>query len=293
MIFSNIPDDINIELLLSYFPEGTCKVSFNGLHSRNVYNDLIGLEGESNEAMQLTVGRSSLYHALPELMFHPIDRFDNLPYGNEKEMFEAEYEVQEQEKENARRFFNPIDLMLLHMRLLVRDRLNVYAETDKIMIDILGDEITEVQKGNRFIKHAINFLPFCKTIRGNKTNLTLMLRKIFMEEGLHIQVFRENCSFTDSKPRYADHLDAEIDNVFIGNTYDESTTTYEIQYWSEDDCNEHFLHFIDEVEAFRLFMQDYFLAIGEILRFNISCDVPPISLTDDINYNYMNYNMNI
>ena len=293
MIFSNIPDDINIELLLSYFPEGTCKVTFGGLHSRNAYNDLMELEGESTETMLLTVGRASLYHSLPELMVHPIDRFDNLPYGNEKEAFAAEYEAQEKEKENARKFFNPIDLMLLRMRLLVRERMNVYAETDKIMIDVLGDEITKDQRRNRFVKHALDFLPFCKTIRGNKTCLTLMLRKIFMEEGLSIHLLEEKCVFSDSNPRYAEHLDAEIDSLYIGNTFNEMTTTYEIQFWPEDECNERFLQFLDEVEVFRMFMQDYFMAIDEILRFNISRDTPPIRLSDDSNYNYMNYNMNI
>ena len=44
MLPKNIPDDINIELLLSLFPEGQCKVSFIGTHKRNTYNDFMGLE---------------------------------------------------------------------------------------------------------------------------------------------------------------------------------------------------------------------------------------------------------
>ena len=293
MMPSNIPYDINIELLLAYFAEGSCKVSFSGLHKRNAYNDLIRLEESSGGKMQLTVGRASLYNSLPELMFHPIDRFDNLPYGEEKEVFDAEYEAQEREKENAHRFFAPIDLMLLRLRLMVRERLNVYAETDKVMIDILGDEITDTQRNNRFIKKTMPFLPFCKTIRGNKINLTLMLRKIFMEEGLSINLLEQSVSYTDDNPRYLSHLDGNIEDIFVGNTFDERTTTYLIHFWPDDEDGELFLHFVDEVEVFSLFVQDYFMAIDETIRFDISCDNAPVCLSDKTNFNYMNYNMNI
>ena len=74
-----LPSDINVETLLSYFPQGRCKVALKGLHKRNTYNDIIETEEMLNGTMHITVGRNSIYNALPEYMFHPIDRFDNLP----------------------------------------------------------------------------------------------------------------------------------------------------------------------------------------------------------------------
>lgn len=293
MLPKNIPDDINIELLLLLFPEGQCKVSFTGTHKRNTYNDFMGLEELSNDTMLLNVGRSSLYNTLPELLFHPIDRFDNLALSGDKEKFEAEYDAQELEKEQAHKFFAPFDLMLLRLRMMVRERLNVYADTDKIMIDILGDELTEAQKKNRFVKKALPFLPFCKSIRGNKTYLTLMLRKILMEEGLNIYVCDQKHTFTDAHPKYNIQLGSDTDSLYLGNTYDDPAMTYNIHYWSEADCNEFFLQFVDELETFRKFIQDYYLAVDEILKFDISCDNEPLHLSDETKHNYMNYNMNI
>lgn len=287
---TNIPDDINIELLLSYFTEGSCKVTFGGLHKRNTYNDLIALEEAPNDTLQLTVGRTSLYDTLPEIMFHPVDRFDNLTYGEE---FEQEYERQKHEEENAHVLFDPIDLYLLRLRLMVRKRINEYAETNNVMIDILGDKLAETQRENRFVRKAIRFLPFCKNIRGNKTHLTLLLRKIFMEEGIGISPIEEPVSYSDPEPRYNTCLDSDIDGLFIGNSFDEQTMTYEICFWPESECNDHFLHFIDEVETFRSFLQDYFIAIGETIRFNIVQDAAPVCLSDETRFNYMNYNMNI
>ena len=320
MIPTRIPDDINIELLLSYFPEGQCKVTFCGLHKRNVYNDLIELKDEPNEKVDplealdeeeiktdsqaeaenelekpwyLNVGRTSLYDSLPEMMFHPIDRFGQTTNEDDAKSFDEEYKAQEKEKENARQLFAPVDLMLLNLRMMVRERLRVYAETDKVMIDILGDQITEEQKSNKFVAQAISFLPYCKSIRGNKTYLTLMLRKIFMEEGLSVRLKKEIQSFTDEDPRYKERLDNDLDGLYLGNTFDEPITVFEIRFWPEEQCDEHFLQFVKEVEIFRSFLQDYFMSVEEILRFDITCDSDPVCLSDDNNFYYMNYNMNI
>ena len=293
MLPKNIPEDINIELLLSLFPEGQCKVAFTGTHKRNAYNDFMGLEELSDNTLLLSVGRSSLYNSLPELLFHPIDRFDNLSPMDDKEKFDEEYDAQEREKEQAHKFFAPFDLMLLRLRMMVRERLDVYAETDKIMIDILGDELTEAQKQNRFVKKSLPFLPFCKSVRGNKTYLTLMLRKVLMEEGLTVSVGDQKHRFTDAYPRYNVQLGSESDRLYLGNTYDNQVMTYTIHYWSEVDCNESFLQFVEELETFRKFIQDYYIAVDGILRFDISHDEGPLRLSDEMKYNYMNYNMNI
>ena len=114
-MLKNIPEDINVELLLSYFPEGSCKVAFKGLHKRNSYKDIIETEEKSNGTFVFGIGRNSLYNSLPEFIFHPIDRFDNLPKAEEKERFAEEYQEQEQEIENAYKFFAPIDLFLLRL----------------------------------------------------------------------------------------------------------------------------------------------------------------------------------
>ena len=293
MLPRNIPDDINIEVLLSLFPEGQCKVAFTGTHKRNAYNDFMGLEELSNDTMQLHVGRASLYNALPESLFHPIDRFDNLSSKDDKEKFETEYDAQEREKEQAQKFFAPFDLLLLRLRMMVRERLEVYAETDKIMIDLLGYGITEAQKQNRFVQKTLPFLPFCKSIRGNKTYLTLMLRKVLMEEGLTINVCNEEHTFTDASPRYNILLGPEADSLYLGDTYVGQAITYHIHFWSEAECNASFMQFVEEVETFRKFIQDYYLAVDGILRFDISRDEEPLRLSDEMKYNYLNYNTNI
>lgn len=293
MFPKNIPEDINVELLLSYFPEGNCKVEFRGLHKRNTYNDIIDIEERKDGTLLLGIGRNSLYNSLPEFMFHSVDRFDNIPKLEEKERFAEEYHKQEQEKENAYKFFAPIDLLLLKLRVEVRKRLNKSVNSNKVLIDIISDRLTAEQKSNRFINRTLNFLPSSKNIRGDKTLLTLMLRKIFMEEGLKLEKHRENITYVDEDPRYADGLDSTLEESYVGNKFDESTTIYDVHYWPEDECNEDFLKFVEDIEVFRKFVQDYFFALEDTLHFHLIKDEAPLRLSDNIVFNYLNYNTNL
>lgn len=289
----HLPEDINAELLLSYYPQGTCKISFSGLHRRNAYNDIVDTEQLSDGTLHLTLSRNSLYNALPEYMFHPIDRFDNIPKSEEKERFEQEVEKQAEEIENAYRFFSPLDLLLFKLKVQVRERIEEYAKENVVMQRIIGDSITPTQRKNRFIKQLLPFLPQCKQIRGNKTLLTILLRKVFLEEGLNIQIRHEIQRKKDTEERYDDKLDMELDNGYVGNEYTDTVTTYSIHYWSEDECDGSFHLFVAQVEELRQFIQDFFLSVEEELHFDITRDDAPLLLSDEDTYHYLNYNTNI
>lgn len=293
MIPANIPDDINVELLFSHFPMGACKASFKGLHKRNAYSDIIDIEENADSTLHISIGRNSLYNALPECMFHSIDRFNELPKLEEKERFAQEYESQEQEKKNAYQFFEPIDLFLFWLRISAREQLIQYSEHNKVLIDILADQLSPEQRDNRFIKQILPLLPSCKYIRGNKTLLTLMLRKVFIEENIKIESHKLQTEFCDKRPRYDYALGANLDSLYVGNVFDENVTVYDIHYWSEEDCDGHFLEFVADVEQLRGFLQDFFMSVDEIISFNIWNDDEPLRLGDEIFYNYLNYNTNI
>lgn len=290
---SKLPSDINVELLLPYYPTGKFKVALKGLHKRNTYNDIINTEIIDDDIMHVDVGRNSIYNSLPEYVFHPIDRFDNIPAYQEKERYQEEIDKQEEEMRKAYLFFAPIDVLLLHLRSEVREKINPLGSEDLVMQQIIGDNITEEQRQNRFIKQVIPFLPSCKYIRGNRTLITFMLRKIFMEEGLSLKPRKSTRQFTDEDPRYENRLDMTLGECYVGNTFSESVGYYDIYYWSDEECTDLFLKFIDEVEMLRLFIKDFFLSVEEDIVFDIHHDEPPLRLADEVFYNYLNYNTNI
>lgn len=288
----NVPQDINAEVFLGFFPQGTFRVKFCGLHKRNAYNDILEIEKEQ-EKFLLHLGRNSLYNSLPEFLFHSIDRFDNIPEKEKKQRFSEEYAKQEKEKEQAYKFFSPIDTLLFQLRLEVRERLNKYVESNTVIQDILLDKLTAEQRENRFIKRTTPYISSCKTIRGNRTLITLLLRKVLAEEGLKINVKSKQTEFTDEEPRYGNSEGCEIGDVYVGNTYSESVITYSISYRSDEDCNEDFLPLVNDLEVFRQFVQDYFISVDSILVFDVSKDTSPLRISDTTLYNYLNYNTNI
>lgn len=288
----NVPQDINAEVLLGFFPQNTFRVKFCGLHKRNAYNDILEIEKEQ-EKFLLHLGRNSLYNSLPEFLFHSIDRFDNIPEREKKQRFSEEYAKQEKEKEQAYKFFSPIDTLLFQLRLEVRERLNKYVESNTVIQDIVLDKLTAEQRKNRFIKRTTPYISSCKTIRGNRTLITLLLRKVLAEEGLKINVKSKQTEFTNEEPRYGNSEGCEIGDVYVGNTYSESVITYSISYWSDEDCDEDFLPFVNDLEVFRQFVQDYFISVDSILVFDVSKDTSPLRISDTTLYNYLNYNTNI
>ena len=289
-----LPADLNAELLLNYFPQGKFRISLQGLHKRNSYGDIIEVEDMvDKDAIHATLGRMSIYNSLPEYMFHPVDRFDNLPVNNESEAFHNEVDKQEQEIADAFRFFSPIDVLLFHLRSNVRGQIEQYTCGDVVMQQILGDRLTEKQRANRFIRQFVPFLPQCKYIRGNRSLLTFLLRKVLLEEGLRVEIKQEMSNFTDKHPRYDNQVNAVLGDSYVDNSYFENVTVYSISYWSDEECSEKFLSFIDEMEELRLFIRDYFLFVEDELVFHITQDYPPLRLNDEKIYNYLNYNTNI
>ncbi|MDN0022669.1 hypothetical protein [Leyella lascolaii] len=292
VVSENIPQDINAEVFLGFFPQDTFCVKFCGLHKRNVYNDILEIEKKQDKFL-LHLGRNSLYNSLPEYLFHSIDRFDNIPEREKKQKFSEEYAKQEREKEQAYKFFSPIDILLFQLRLEVRERMNKYVESNIVIQDILLDKLTTEQRENRFIKRTIPYISSCKTIRGNRTLITLLLRKVLADEGIKINVKSKRTEFTDEKPRYGNSEGCEIGDVYIGNTYSESVLTYSISYWSDEDCNDEFLLFVNDLVIFRQFVQDYFISVDSVLVFDVSKDLSPLKISDTTQYNYLNYNTNI
>jgi hypothetical protein len=289
-----LPDDINIEDILSYLPKESYRVSVNGLHKRNSYKDIINYEETPDGKTDFHVGRNGLYNSLPEYMFHPINRFDNIPERERKERFAEEYAKQELEKENAHKFFSPIDVLLLDLKTKVKEKINQLSSDNIFIQNIIGDTLTEKEKSNRFIQRTIPFLPNCKRIRGNKTLITFMLRKVLFEEGLSLNKENIVSEIHDKEPQYNSKIeDFQLNSMYLGNEFSENIMTFTINYWSDEECSEHFNLFLEELETYRLFIKDYFFSIEDELCFHINSDYPTLRLADDIIYNYLNYNTNL
>lgn len=293
MELKHLPDDINIEEILLYLPKESYKIAIKGAHKRNAYKDILDIDDDYNGNLVFNVCRNSIYNSLPEFFFHTVNRFDNIPENERKERFDEECEKQEKEKQYAHEFFSPIDLLLLKTRLDVREKISRYSKENKIIQDIIGDNLTEEEKKNPFVKNTIQYLPYCKNIRGNKTLLTLILRKIFKEENIILEKTNKNFEITDINPQYGESIGESINNMYVGNKFSEQITTFMLKFWPSENCGDKFMNLVNDIKIFQKFVQEYFISIEDNLQFIIVNQEEPLRLYDNNIYNYLNYNTNI
>ena len=295
MPYRNIPEDLNVELLLTYFSQKNLKITMKGQHKRNAYKDILQLKERHDGTLEIEVARDSLYNALPEYMFHPIDRFSNLPPLERTEKFEEEFDRQEKEKEHAYKFFAPVDIQLLLLKSKIRERLHpLTGENTVLQKLIVGEAAFEHLSQGRFTRRVLPFLPYCRIIRGEKTYITLLLRKVFVEESLQMECKGITSQYWDEEPRYEYQLGMTLDEGYIGNEFDENVITYIIHYWSAEDCDKDFEEvFLRDIEQLRNLIEKFFISIEETFRFDISHDESPLTLSDDENFYYLDYNTNI
>ena len=293
-MITGIPADLRAEALLNYLSKGNRSALLCGNHKRNAYEDIIGIE-EENQHLRISISKNGIYDILPECLFHPIDRFENLPANEYKERFKEECDLEQIEESNARTFFAPFDNFLIELQSLILQLKDSYSDNraiSSIIADRLPDEIIK----NRFIARTIEYLPHCSRIRGNRTLLTFMLRKVLSDEGLKLKPQPADQRIEDASPQYNYRLDMPengSEDLFLGNVFDENIMRYSIQYWSEDDCDANFPIFVEELKTYRQFINDYFVGLESQVEFELYTTTLPVSLSDDLYFNFLDYNTNI
>lgn len=290
----NIPSDIRAEIVSNYLHGLKKELKFLGSHKRNAYEDILSISRE-DDSIAIELSKQGLYDILPEALFHPIDRFDNIPANEFKERFAEEVEQQRIEELNARSFFSLYDKFIFELSSLVSQFKNSELQGNNILSDIILDSLADRYKSNRFVSRTKEFTPRCHSIRGNESLITLMLRKVMSDEGLKLIKTLKPFDLRDISPRYNCCIDNEGENedLYLGNCYRENILQYDIQYWNDDYCDESFLKFIDEIKVFEDFINDYFMGIETSILFNISAQTLPVRLSDELCYNYLNYNTNL
>lgn len=291
----SVPLDIKAETLISYLPIGKRTISLKGSHKRNAYEDIADIKVDERGIYNVGISRNSIYDILPECLFHPIDRFDNIPTNEYKERFKEECEQQQSEEDNARRYFQPFDNILMELNSIISESKNNEAYT-QVFENIVCDNLPEIYRNNRFVRKAKEYVPMCRNIRGNKSLLSLMIRHILFDE--HIKIFDNHLSnrIKDTMPKYNFRLDDEVSadgDFYLGNEFDEDMTVYKIHYWNDDECGQEFLSFVRDMEVFEDFLNDYFIGIECGLKFEISSISSSVRLSDDASYTFLDYNTNI
>jgi len=307
MSFISRCPELSLEELYSYIvassrdvPDSSCRILFSGDHRRNVCQDINGLEktersaGDGSVSLQYQIesGRRSLYDALPEYIFHNVDMFTGIPDRDWAARFHDECDRIENKTRDARKFLAPLDAVLFNIGLETKERIRKYVSSDIILQDIISGDLREDYKDNEFISKLIPFLPYSKFIRGNKVLISILLRKLFREEGLKMEHVPKDLERRDEAPRYDVSLGGCLNSVFFGNGFSEMVDAYKIHYWSDKECRGNFYRFLEKMEQFRNVVQDYFFSVEDVVEFEICTESPMPALSETYGC-FLNYNTNI
>ena len=176
-------------------------VSCQGMNQRVRSNDVLSTDSlsvtvnsEIKEFLQLNLARNSIYHELPELLFHPIVL--SSPGMSNKEIVEAIKANEKQDKELIQ-FFSPFDtFFFLENHKMLNRHLNLFSDPEALsnlrrVIDSILDCKTDFTIHERFKLFTVLL-----NTESYKENLPLLENLLYDVLGLHVRLSYEDAEIS-------------------------------------------------------------------------------------------------
>lgn len=237
---------------------------YKGVQERTAKGDdlLMSLQANTKKnSVRYILKRESLYHILPEYLFHPLDRYSGCD-GDEEEFLKRRKE-QKQTKENALKYFYPFDRAYQEMRTSFQLHLN-----DRILRNntFIVDFITEgkcLNRKNQFIERVYPCILWLRAYRGVKRLTEMAIRFAFSNNIVkYSYIQREEKKPIDMAACHCS-LDGTIDDLFCGNSYTEFITIIRVVHQTLITSHKQIEILNREIEEFRDFFQSWFLSLNQ------------------------------
>ncbi|MDR0795086.1 MAG: hypothetical protein LBE79_03405 [Tannerella sp.] len=187
-------ENIKAESFLSSMMDDISAINleFQGVFSRNYYNDIIYMDQDTGTSddnlLNISLSRDSVFHILPEGLFFREDELRKVQKEKNVEKFKALSEKIIKEKQKLLDFFYPFDKTYFKLRFDLERKLNEIIENKtSLLMDELFD-IFPVDEKNDFIKRIIPLLPLASEIRSNKMIWRDILKSVFYPAEVEIRI---------------------------------------------------------------------------------------------------------
>lgn len=275
----------NVPLKIAY--------AFKGVHERTAKGDLVQISATTSARRHLlkyAVKRDSLYHILPEYLFHPLDRYADTE-GN-KEAFMQKRAAQQQVEKDALEYFHPFDVIFQRLRTRFQHKLNdeVVSHNTFVADFIIGGHDENIR--NEFISRCLPCLEWLRAHRGNPKMEEVALKFALNDNMVSFhRTFEERWQTIDSSSVHMS-LDGTLDNLFAGDRFCASVYTIEVKYQTIIPSESRIQQLKGDVAEFEEFFQKWFLPIGSRLHIDFGDfkKAPVLCVGTPDNDLYMNYN---
>lgn len=275
----SLPTDIDSDLSIavvdsniqSLIPDSDIPIKksyiFSGVHERTAKGDNLLVSASTSTKRHLlkySLKRDSLYHILPEYLFHPLDRYADT--DGDKEEFVKRRKAQKDIESNALEYFYPFDKSFQLLRTSFQYKLNDEILNNKLFIVDLITEGYDVNKNNLFIKRAYPCIIWLRNNRGVKKLLEVAIKYAFSDSlNSYDLVSEEQSSSIDADTCHIT-LDGEIDGLFCGPKYFYLEESINVEYQTEIISEAQIQHLTAEIKEFEEFFKAWFLSQNQTIK---------------------------
>ena len=296
----NIPKELDADVAMSVIIRHMDSVAdkkpvysyeFKGVSERTALGDNldITLRNRQNAALSVkfSLKRDSLYHILPEYLFHPLDHY--LGTDGDTEEFDKRYKDQEEQKNKAQTYFKPFDQHFQRIRTTYQQWLNENIFSGN---QFLSDYITEgygVNLNNPYIKAVYPCLPWVRDFRGNDKMIKTALGYAFIgNASIEKECIEASIPMSDEVPS---RIGGSLDDLYCGTTFIAKICMWKVFYQTEIKTEAHLKQIKSQINEFDKFFSAWFLSLEEelIIGFGDKLAKPDLCGDDDAKGIFLNY----
>ena len=219
---------------------------FKGVSERTALGDelIIGIKNkqDSSSVLKFSLKRDSLYHILPEYLFHSLDHYLNT--NGDSDEFDKRYKEQEEQKNKALTYFGPFDQRFQEMRV----------------------QYQEVNLNNSFIRAVYPCISWLRCYRGNDELIRTALSYTFDNQ---IEVNKCLCDINKNiSTKVHTCLTGTLDELYCGTSVKVRTYIWKVFFQTKIETTEELYNLKQQIEEFSEFFSIWFLPIDSLLDFN-------------------------
>ena len=205
--FSQNLDNLKAESILTSLMDSLAGTNpeFQGVFSRNYYNDIISMDEEKvldKYLLNIKLSRDSLFHILPEGLFFRENELRKVAKEKNEEKFKALEEKIIREKQKIISFFYPFDKTYFSLKFDLEKKLNELSENrTRILLDKLFNIYRLEGETNPLIRRMYPLIPLASEIRSNKLIWRDILKTLFFPANVDVRI---------AEKRYADGIRRNI-----------------------------------------------------------------------------------
>lgn len=239
---------------------------FNGVHERTAKGDNLLISASTStkrHQLKYSLKKDSLYHILPEYLFHPLDRYADT--DGDKEEFVKRRKAQKEIEIDALEYFYPFDKSFQVLRTTFQQKLNNEILSNNLFIVDFITEGYDINKDNPFIRGVYPCIIWLRNNRGVKKLLEVAIKYAFYDSLNSYNLESEEQSSEIDSDSCHITLDGEIDNLFCGSRYyyleERINVKYQVEIISENQIQE----LTSEITEFEKFFKAWFLTQNQAI----------------------------